>query len=404
MWFRLIAVAVSLMVSLLLIELVLQVLDYPPQIVSGWRSKALAVQQNQMAYRGRPIEIKPDDFVVVLLGDSQAAGWGLSFNDIPEKHLEWALWKRGVASPRVVTVAAPSYGQDQELLALREYFDKYGYRANLVLLWETPYNDLYDNTFPNQRIEGSPAKPTFALVDGELVGPTSQIGEPLLSRVRLWALCQKKFSERVKLLTSDRAWAEKYLPAPYQPIEDDGPKTLFWQQMRDRGFGYMPFENFDNDKSSFAIGMIPTSPRVAYGVELTHRLIQEIQRTAKSHDSRYAAFEVRTKTSWLAGQPLHMEPVVYEVDGKKYRFSFAQQFANTEKMNTGLPFLKVPCDVDDWRIALEDTHLNGPALINTMEHLADQLIADGLVPATERGADRSNEKPPSRDGGSSDPK
>ena len=75
------------------------------------------------------------------------------------------------------SVGAGGYGQDQELLALREYYSKY--RANLVLLWQTPGNDIWNNIFPTHWPTNANPKPTFWLEDGRLKGPTEQIGEKL---------------------------------------------------------------------------------------------------------------------------------------------------------------------------------------------------------------------------------
>ena len=66
-----IAVAIT---CVLLAELVLQVLDKPSPNVSGWRFTGRDSEKNQLGFRGQPIRYTTDDFVIVLLGDSQSYG------------------------------------------------------------------------------------------------------------------------------------------------------------------------------------------------------------------------------------------------------------------------------------------------------------------------------------------
>src|SRR5204862_3380236 len=126
------ASAVGVTVAGGLAMLLLQVAYVPPPLVSGWRSLRPRAEQNQLGFRGRPIVYAPEDYVILLLGDSQVEGYGLPFDAMPERvlesHLDWQNQRT-----RVFSVGAGGYGQDQELLALEEYFGKY--RANLVVVW-----------------------------------------------------------------------------------------------------------------------------------------------------------------------------------------------------------------------------------------------------------------------------
>ena len=139
--------------------LFLQILYVPPRIVSGWRAFAPKSEQYQLGFRGRQIVYSPEDYVVVLLGDSQVEAMALAVDDMPERRLEAHLKGLG-RKTRVFSIGAGGYGQDQELLALQEYFEKY--RADLVVLWQTPANDIWNNVFKTH-ISGRNPKPTFWL-------------------------------------------------------------------------------------------------------------------------------------------------------------------------------------------------------------------------------------------------
>ena len=167
--------------------MLLQVAYVPPPLVSGWKSLAVTTEQNQLGFRGRQFDYKPDDYVIVLLGDSQVEATALAFDAMPERLLERHL---GSANIKVFSVGAGGYGQDQQLLALQEYFATY--RANLVVLWQTPGNDVWNNVFRTHMYNRN-AKPTFWIDEsGDLCGPTESLLQPLAnSRVvvaNLWQL------------------------------------------------------------------------------------------------------------------------------------------------------------------------------------------------------------------------
>jgi hypothetical protein len=114
----------GLVISFLFGVVVLQVIYKPPVILSGWRSFAPANEHNELGFRGQRFVYAVDDFVIVLLGDSNVDATALPFESMPERLLEKHLNSRG-KQVRVVSVAAGGYGQDQQLLALGEFFGKY---------------------------------------------------------------------------------------------------------------------------------------------------------------------------------------------------------------------------------------------------------------------------------------
>ena len=66
---------------------------------------------------------------------------------------------------------------DQEYLAIEQYLAQY--RADLVVLWQTPANDIWNNVFNTHMASRNP-KPTFWLDEARhLQGPSERLGEPL---------------------------------------------------------------------------------------------------------------------------------------------------------------------------------------------------------------------------------
>lgn len=373
-WFRLILVSLSLALSIGGAELALWLLDRPSHPYLGWRWPGPPQEVNDLGFRGRRLVRQPDERLILLVGDSQVTAQALPFESLPEVLLENHLRQLGHEKVRVFSIGSIGYGQDQELLALREFYQRYRGKVDLVLFWETPYNDLWNNLFPNQWLEGSPSKPTFALVDGKLSKPTaSLIGERVLSSFRLWAMMQQLFSPRVKLATSDQVWEKEYLPAAYVPLSTPDPASDVWQKAYDMQLSWMPYEQFDNEKCNYTIGFLPTSPRTAYAMKLMNALLLEAQSLVDRHGGQFLAFQVLTPTSRLAIQERHEEPRLYSLNGKKYRYSFAQEQANVRELNHQVNFRTLRCTVKDWRVSFEDWHLNLEATDNVMMELAREI-------------------------------
>lgn len=371
------AVGIGLAAAFVLAETALRIADLPKQVRFGWRSRAR--WHNQLGFRGKRIRYSEDDFVVLLVGDSQVEAGDLPPEHLPEILLEGHLRQATKKNVRVFSLGASGYGQDQELLALQEYYREAG-RADLVLLWETPYNDVWNNLFPNQWLEGSPPKPTFILRDGTLdAGTVSRIGGQMLSSVRTFAVLQKAFSPAYKAAVSDKKWERRYLPPAYEPVQDAASPSDLWQRLLDEDFGWMRYEDLDKEKSNFAIGLVPPSPRMRYALELSRLLLARIQELVEGRGGRFVAFRVLTKTSRLYQQPRHMEPRDYSFRGKVYRFSFGQELENIASMNKGIPFLEVPCTLYNWKLKRADWHLNGAATNDAMKNLARLLAEKELI-------------------------
>ena len=358
---RLCAFVFGTFLTAFLTAILFQILYVPPRIESGWRSFAPKAEQNQLGFRGRQIAYTNNDFVIVLLGDSQVEAMALPFDLMPERLLESAL-NSGGRKVKVFSLGAGGYGQDQELLALEEYFRKY--RADLVILWETPANDVWNNVFPTHMASFNP-KPTFWLDEGRLQGPTEALGQPLpYSRFALWALLQRlrhdMFEQR------DRNW-ERRLPQPYRPLEHyTGQVNTEWQDRWETNKGRIRDENLTNEKSHMAITLSPRSDRMQYGLDLTRALLQRINKVSSSQGAGLLILQTD-------GNSLPQQDEVHVLNGKYYLVSRRQFVANWDYINQGFETDITPLTGNDWRVSPEDAHLNLQANQRVMRDLAKRI-------------------------------
>ena len=348
------------------LEVLLGLLDRARPIVSGWRAPqgtAFRFQYNQLGFRGVPINYSTSDFVVLLIGDSQVQADACSYYWLPERRLDHHL--SSTRPVRVFSLAADGWGQDQQLLALREYFQMF--RADLVIVWQTPGNDLWNNTFPTaDRLQ---LKPTYWLENGALRGPTSHIGEEISSRSRLFTFYQRN------LVSWDRQW-ERYLPPPYVPIHDYvGPVKTTWQSLKDQKLGNVTWDDMATEKSHQTIYLTPRSPRTDYSVDLTHRLLEEMSKETRAHGGSFMTFWVNTPDSEVdIGEN---EEAVFVLDGRYYRVSDRQRRATIAETNAGLESYMLRAPTRDWRASPTDGHLNEHAVDEVMNELAETVKRKG---------------------------
>lgn len=345
-------------------SVLLQVAYVPPPVVSGWKSFAPAAEKNQLGFRGRRIAYSPKDYVVVLLGDSQVEATALAFDTMPERLLERYL---APLRAKVFSVGTGGYGQDQELLALGEYFKEY--RADLVVLWQTPGNDVWNNVFKTHMGNRNP-KPTFWLdPSGAMGGPSEGLMQPLASSsLVVSTLWQLAFG----LPWRDKSW-ERQLPEPYEPLDRyDGPVRTDWQERWDGNVGAMRDENLATEKSHLVLALTPRSKRMQYGLDLTRALMQRIQELVVANNSRLAVFQADDHSI------RREEDQIYVLNGKYYRVSYRQYRDNWTYVNRGFEPAIIPVTVMDWRVGPEDGHLNARAANQVMGDLA-KWLRPGIV-------------------------
>lgn len=361
---RVLVVIASICLTLIFVEIVLQIVKYPKPTISGWKTlNSYQSERHQLGFRGQPIEYKDDDFVIVLIGDSGVEAKACAYGWMPEQRLQFHLNASG-KHVKVFSLGGPATGQDQQLLSLREYYQKY--RADLVLVWYNPGNDIWNNTFPSGIPDDRTPKPTFWLEGGQLHGPTELTGEPIretsgIKLVRLW----RKFFP----WSREKEWTRNILPAPYVPLNKyDGPVTDDWEKRMQMLPGYLRYENFDTDKNDRVAYLTPRSPRVQYGLDLTRKLLEEMQRLAAAHGAQFAVFTVGPKPDASKVGTPGSDEVVHVLNGKFYKTSDNQYFENANYVTQGFDNYLVSVTVEPAIVGPEDVHLN--------EHATDQVMKD----------------------------
>jgi hypothetical protein len=331
-------------------------------------------ERHQLGFRGQTIEYQDDDFVVVLVGDSQVEAKACAFGWMPEQRLQ-AYLSSGGKRVRVFSLGGPATGQDQQLLSLREYYQKF--RADLVVVWFTQANDVWNNTFPSSTPDDRTPKPTFWLEDGQLRGPTELTGQPVREtpRLKLAQLWRKFFP-----WPREREWARSILPPAYSPMSGyDGPASDDWQKRMDMLPGYLKYENFDSDKNDRALELTPRSRRVQYGLDLTRILLQEMQRLADSRGAQFVIFVAGERPTG-GGEPTGgTDEVVHALNGKYYKTSRAQYAENLDYLTQGFATYFIPVKVEPPTVGPEDSHLNEHATDQVMKDLAAKI--ENLLPS-----------------------
>ena len=374
--YRALLVIASVTFTLVMVEVMLRLVDKPRPVISGWKSSDInsnfsQLEINQLGFRGQQIEYADDDFVIVLVGDSQVEAVSCGYEWMPERRLQDYLNSAG-RKVRVFTIGASGYGQDQQLLALREYYQKF--RANLVILWETPINDIWNNQFPTTF--DIHAKPTFWLEDGRLMGPTEGLGQRAREnhRFKLLGLLRRDVIRR-----REHEWA-KYLPPAYEPLSEfNGPVKHDWQQMWNQS-PESRFANLGEERTPLAMYLTPRSRRMLYGLDLTSKLLKEVGSLVSSHGGAFVTFATTTDSLQGARVEESIFEGVHLLNGKHYQTSHDQYRENLRYLNEGLNFYLIPITIEQYKVGPDNRHLN--------EHATDQVIRDlslkmeSLVPKT----------------------
>jgi hypothetical protein len=373
-------------------ELALQLFYEPPRIVSGWKvcrtescwtDPRVQVQVNQLGYRGQPIRYNEDDYVVVLLGDSFVEAAALGYWQMPERLLQYYLnlYSDVPRRIRVFTVGCGGYGQDQQLLALKEYYRTY--RADLVVLWQILGNDIWNNIFPTHWPTNGTPKPTYWLEDGELYGPSERhIGDSLVPHIHLLALWKNYFYNTRR----DDIWEMKYLRdyRPYTPLDQyQGPVKYDWQKRWDQNIGSMRYENLKIGKSHLAISLTPRSPRMLYGLELTRGLLHKIEQLVKDHGGRFIIFNDDVPMGNKSWESSTYKEEVHFLNGKYYKTSKKQYYENLDYVNEGFESYTIQLTLKNWAVSPTDSHLNMRANDQVLRDLAHKLQPEISGPAIQ---------------------
>lgn len=324
---------------------------------------------NQLGYRGRPIEIAPGDFVVVLVGDSQVECVACRDGYLPEDNLRDALAGRVGRAVKVVSLGAAAYGADQELLALRTYF-RAGYRADLVVVWQTLGNDIFNSMWPNMApvFGAGKLKPTFQIKpDGQLIEPAGDIGDVLCRYYLSCIYHHQRYG-------SMDAYFERTFPPPTAPVTSADLPIIDTA------------ESIDHDKTHWLMWVENPSPRVSYGFKLTRALYREMSELAQRNSTKFTLFDVNRHTPiGLAA----LQYVPFYQPGRKLIRHNGHLFAvgghdtyaaNTAAVNDGFPVIVADMDIPDHCVSPQDGHLNERGNARAMEQLAAKILQQGNAP------------------------
>lgn len=161
-------------------------------------------------YRTRPLAPPGADSRtrVVVLGDSIAAGYGVSDEQTFPRLLD--VRDNGIA---VENLAVEGYGPGQELLVLRR--DGLRQQPDLVVLAVCLRNDFVDSALPVALYDGVTPRPVFRLVGGRLVLDDSPVRRGAAGRALEWLGDYSHLFNRVSALVprrlepQERSWRQR---------------------------------------------------------------------------------------------------------------------------------------------------------------------------------------------------
>jgi hypothetical protein len=351
---------------------------------SGWRKWLIetgvrgtsfwsADESNQLGFRGRKIDYQDGDFVILLVGDSQVEAAASRLEEMPEAILQRLLRKNSSKNVRVFSIGTAGWSQDQQLLALREYFGTF--RANLVLLWHTPSNDYWENTFPDRSvgsIKGGAGhlKPTFLLQgNGDLdlfrdsVSPSDNwidvvhslnLGRGLLYILSEFGYDLKRFQINESSL---KAWLQLLPPAVGHKSIDKAqcpseivPQWSFSQHYDEyvgRPLTLWSTESIDESRSHLIPFLDPPSLRDIYAKRVTRALIKRIKELAEQNGATFMAFSSEIQTG---ESKFFSEVKCVKSDEKLYKVN-GDLFAPLRGWEHRLNFERVPIEVSQYGVA-----------------------------------------------------
>ena len=287
-------------------EAALHFLNFPETPKDGWKWEESPYRgvmnqddqhTNQLGLRGQKIDYTDEDFVVLLVGDSQIEAGTHLFEDIPEGLLEkFIKAESGRDKVKVFSVASAGWGQDQQLIWLKKYFEKY--RANAVLVWTTPVNDYWENTFIDRSVssEAGKLKPTYTLDSEELKIVIPEIFEWKLKNLLALALDSNNKDKKISIeQVYLNRWLEKLpstqrvltLPTSCPNNEVKEQELIEAYRKGARAYTLLTEEDVEAGRSHFSPFLKHISPREKYSIAITHRLFEELKNISHEYKANF---------------------------------------------------------------------------------------------------------------------
>lgn len=382
----------SLSIAFFIAEIFIRETGLLSPIKSGWswassplrtlQPPEANIEVNQLGLRGKKFEYSDDDFVVLLLGDSQVEAAAVSFNNMPENILEKKLNKLGLKS-KVFSLASSGWGQDQQLLALNKYFRKW--RADQVILWSTPGNDFWENAFIDRSVteEVGHIKPTY-IYDSKLHGPyyeddfylyNSAVLHLLFSSFSDTSIVERLHNQHLEDIT-------EYLSESKNHISDVSvcnESTLINQGdfFRDifelddsKKYTVKTNEDIPNSRSHFSPFTIPAGKYDKYLVKLTTELFAEIRAQTERNQAQFnVLYPVRQDFDVLLGSLINC----VQSHGKNYLF-FGGYLNLLKKIVHDEELILIDINKrNEIVVSKNDRHMNQSGIKLTFEALAVEL-------------------------------
>lgn len=304
----------STIIAIFIMEALLRGIGIPSTLNSGWGwensagrklSKYDALTTNQFGYRGQSIHYQTEDYVVLLVGDSQVEAYASRPEHMPEQFLQEFLTSQLHKPVKVFSLASSGWGQDQQLLAIQEYFKLY--RADLVLLWATPGNDFWENAFPDRSVtqQAGHLKPTFRLVDQKLYGPylasgsylhnsaIAQLVESVLANITKETLEQRilrGWLDEMPTPHKSNKLAKEYLCVGLTAINQEEFFNTIFELKDNIGYTVKSGQDVLNSRSLFSAYMVDPSRRDEYLVAITESLLRYVKEEVERHHSKFLVF------------------------------------------------------------------------------------------------------------------
>ena len=393
-----VVVLVSISIGLAIAELALryvgrlQKIQKVEKIISGWgwensplrylQPHSAKDEVNQMGLRGQPIKYGDEDFIVLLVGDSQVEAASSPINFMPESLLQKRLTNQFQRPVKVFSIAASGWGQDQQLLALQKYFKKY--RANAVLVWTTPVNDFWENAFPDRSTtsQAGNIKPSFLLLDNQIKGPyfensayyyhsaLFQFISQIYSQLPVNQLILNSWPSQ-GLMGNEASTPDKCLQTT-EIYQDEFFKRLGLIDLSKRYTIISP-EDVVRGRSHFSPQVIPLSAVESYQIELTRRLLQKMKQLALEHDSKFFVFyPVRDDLD----ERIKIVQCIKTLDGKYFQYqSDNVNLLQKLELKDNLKIVKIKGG-DENIVSKEDRHFNARGNQKVMDSLANSILID----------------------------
>ncbi len=352
----------------------LQKIQKVEQIQSGWgwhqsplrylQPLSAKNEANELGLRGQSIQYDEKDLIVLLVGDSQVEAAASPVKFMPEALLEKILSIQYSRPVKVFSVAASGWGQDQQLLALQQYFKKY--RADLVLVWATPVNDFWENTYPDRSVtsQAGNIKPSFRIDDNKVNGPyfkdSAYYYHSALLQFMVQIIQDQSINQTIleswlrRLPAGNLATSSSSCNGTQEIYQDEFFKNLGSLDLTKRYTIISP-EDLTRGRTHFSQQLLADSPIRNYQVEITRQLIQKMQKISHENNAKfYVFYPIREDLD----DRIKVVQCIKTLDGKYYSYK-SDNISLLQKLelNDQLKIFRIQGG-DENIVSKEDRHLN----------------------------------------------